>query len=140
MRGVVLDTWAVMAMLSGEPAAQTIDDLLRSDREVVMSWVNLGEVAYIVQRHTDEGTAADTVRDIAVSLDVRLPSTSHVMAAARLKAGGGMSYADAYAASMAQSLKFELWTGDKELLVDGAPWAWRDLRRPHDLVSWGPVP
>jgi predicted nucleic acid-binding protein len=127
-----------MAMLNGEPAAQTVDDLLRTDREVVMSWINLGEVAYIVQRHTDEGTAADTVRDIAVSLEVRLPSTSHVMAAAKLKAGGKMSYADAFAASMAQSLKFELWTGDPELLREEVPWGWRDLRQPDDVVSWSP--
>lgn len=131
MSGVVLDTWAVMAMLRDEPAAQIVEDLLHSQREVVMSWINMGEVAYITQRRTDEQTALDTVRDLVhVIRDVKMPSRSIVLVAANLKAQHPMSYADAFAAATALTLHGELWTGDPELLLTGSPWAWRDLRDP----------
>jgi predicted nucleic acid-binding protein len=39
-----------------------------------------------------------------------------------------MAYADAFGAALAISTESTLWTGDPELLLDGAAWRWRDLR------------
>lgn len=39
-----------------------------------------------------------------------------------------MAYADAFAAALTVARGATLWTGDPELLVDGAAWRWRDLR------------
>jgi predicted nucleic acid-binding protein len=127
--GVVLDSWAVLAVLNDEPAAEAVDELMRSNRTVAMSWINLGEVFYIVQRRTDHKTAEETVRDLESAIDVVLPRRPQVLAAADIKARFAMSYADAFAAGLAVANDLELWTGDPELLIGGAPWSWRDLRR-----------
>lgn len=44
------------------------------------------------------------------------------MDVAAIKSTFAMSYADAFAAATAVQLGAALWTGDPELLVDGAPW------------------
>src|SRR5215212_6977414 len=47
---VCLDSWAVLAWLDGdEPAARVVQRELGKERPV-MSWLNLGEVAYQVER------------------------------------------------------------------------------------------
>jgi predicted nucleic acid-binding protein len=53
-----------------------------------------------------------------------------VLDAARNKADHPMGYADAFSAALAIAEGAELWTGDPELLLDGAGWRWRDLREP----------
>ena len=48
-----LDSWAVLRLLEGtEPAAGRVEQIL-TDARPVMSWINLGEVFYIVRR--DQG-------------------------------------------------------------------------------------
>jgi PIN domain nuclease of toxin-antitoxin system len=43
-----LDSWAVLAWLEGEePAASRVQEALVS--RPVMSWINVGEVAYVVE-------------------------------------------------------------------------------------------
>lgn len=125
---VVLDSWVVLRYLDGaEPAATALDDLLAQERPV-MSWINLGEVHYILRRWHGEDAALETVRDLRDLVDVRLPDAALVLDAARIKAEHAMSYADAFAAALAISLGAELWTGDPELLLHGSAWSWRDLR------------
>ena len=123
----VLDSWAVLRYLENkEPAASLVSDLLEGERPL-MSWINLGEVHYIIRRTSGEQAAMETVRDLRDVLDVRLPDERLVLAAARLKADYPMAYADAFGAALAMSEAAPLWTGDRELLVDGAPWSWRDV-------------
>jgi len=59
---VVLDSWAVLALLEArEPAATRVDQLLRTERPAerpVMSWINLGEVGFLNAVPPDEGEAA----------------------------------------------------------------------------------
>ncbi len=50
------------------------------------------------------------------------------MDAARIKVDHSMGYADAFADATAVNHEATLWTGDPELLLSGAKWAWRDLR------------
>lgn len=127
---VVLDSWAVLRFLeNAEPAASLVADLL-DDQRPLMSWVNLGEVHYVLRRSSGEDAAMETVRDLRDAIDVRLPDERLVLDAARLKADFPMAYADAFGAALAISEGAPLWTGDPELLVAASPWEWRDLRRP----------
>jgi predicted nucleic acid-binding protein len=93
-----------------------------------MSWINLGEVAYVVQRAAGADEAATTVRDLRRVVDAELPTAEVVLRAASIKAEHPLAYADAFAAATAMAHDAVLWTGDPELLVDDAPWRWRDLR------------
>lgn len=125
---VVLDSWAVLRFLEDEgPAAEAVSRLLSAERPL-MSWINLGEIHYILRRRVGEDEAHRTVRDLREVIDVRLPDERAVLDAARIKADRAMSYADAFAAGLASAHGAELWTGDPELLVSGASWRWRDLR------------
>jgi ribonuclease VapC len=96
-----------------------------------MSWINLGAVHYIVRRVHGEEAAAETVRDLRDVIDVRLPDERLILDAARIKADHPMAYADAFGAALAVAERAELWTGDPELLIDGAAWSWRDIRTTH---------
>lgn len=126
---VVLDSWAVLEYLADrEPGAAALDELFDRERPV-MSWINMGEVHYIVSRRHGEDAAAETVDDLRPRLRLELPGEDRVLAAARLKAAHPMSYADAFAAATAMAHAAPVWTGDPELLVAGAPWRWTDLRR-----------
>jgi predicted nucleic acid-binding protein len=127
---VVLDSWAVLRYLedAGEAAAE-VAELLERDRPL-MSWINLGEVHYVLRRLHGEDDAVETVRDLRDVVDARLPDERLVLDAARIKADRPMSFADAFAAALAVAQEAVLWTGDPELLVEAVPWRWKDLR-PH---------
>lgn len=125
---VVVDSWAVLRYLEdAAPAAARVAKLLDRERPL-MSWINLGEVYYVLRRLHGDPAAADTVRDLRLVLDVRLPDEAHVMHAATIKADRPMAYADAFAAALAIANDAVLWTGDPELLIARAPWKWKDLR------------
>ncbi len=125
---VVLDSWAVIGYLeNAEPAATAVAALLERERPV-MSWINLGEVFYVVRRGFGEDAATSTIRDLRNEITMELPSEDRVVAAARIKADFPLAYADAFAAATAIAHDGALWTGDPELLVAAAPWRWHDLR------------
>lgn len=125
---VVLDSWAVLRYLENtDPAATLVANLL-DDRRPLMSWINLGEVHYVLRRAHGEDDAVQAVRDLRHVIDVRLPDERLVLDAARLKADHPLAYADAFGAALAVAEGATLWTGDPELLVDGSPWRWRDMR------------
>ena len=125
---VVLDTWAIIRFLEdADPAASAVAELLEEQTPQV-SWINLGEVFYIVRRHVGEAGAGTTVRDLQDVVAAELPTADRVLEAARIKADHAMSYADAFAAATAAAHGAVLWTGDPELLIEGVPWTWRDLR------------
>ncbi|MGB6056910.1 MAG: type II toxin-antitoxin system VapC family toxin [Microthrixaceae bacterium] len=126
---VVLDSWAVLRYLENtNPAATFVADLL-DDARPLMSWINMGEVHYIVRRTHGEEDAIETVRDLRDLIDVRIPDERLVLDAARLKADHPMAYADAFGAALAVAEDATLWTGDPELLRDGSIWQWRDIRQ-----------
>lgn len=82
----VLDSWAVLRYLEGaEPAAGLVAALLGQGRPL-MSWVNLGEVHYVLRRAHGEEAAVETTRDLRDVLDARLPDEQLVLDAARIKA------------------------------------------------------
>lgn len=125
---IVLDSWAVLRYLEdASPAAEAVSDMLAREKPL-MSWINLGEVHYVLRRLHGEDAAAETVRDLRDVIDARLPDERLVVDAARIKADHPMAYADAFAAALTVASDATLWTGDPELLVAASPWRWRDLR------------
>lgn len=126
---VVLDSWAVLRLLEGaEPAASRVQAELEGDIRPVMSWINLGEVFYVVRRLHGHEEAESVVRDLRPRLDLDLPDAARVLEAAAIKADHTMAYADAFAAATALAHEAPLLTGDPELLLPSAPWAHEDLR------------
>jgi predicted nucleic acid-binding protein len=123
-----LDSWAVLRLLEGtEPAAGRVEQVLAEGRPV-MSRINLGEVFYIVRRDQGDDEAHEVVRDLRLRLDLDLPSEQRILTAATIKAEHPMAYADALAAATAAAHEATLLTGAPELLLDGSPWRWEDLR------------
>lgn len=125
---LALDSWAVLRLLEGtEPAASRVTEALERERPV-MSWINLGEVYYVVHRDRGRAEAEAVLRDLRPLLSLDLPSQRRVIEAARLKADHPLAYADAFAAATAIAHGACLLTGDPELLKADAPWRWEDLR------------
>ena len=124
---VVLDSWAVLRWLEGsEPAAGRVEAAVVDD--AVMSWINLGEVFYIVWRASGDAAARGTITDIRARMVLDDATSERVLAAARIKAEFPMALGDAFAAATAVAHDAPLLTGDPELLHRNGPWRTEDLR------------
>ena len=122
-----LDSWAILRWLDGdEPAAARVEAAMPS--RPVVSWINLGEVAYIVERRAGVARARRVVRELRPRLTLDLPSEARVLEAAHLKAGYAMAYADAFAVATAIAHGATLLTGDREILDGDPAWPVEDLR------------
>lgn len=113
---VVFDSWALLAYIAGEPSAERIESVWVKEGAAI-SAVNLGEVLYIQIRARGEGAANAEVEELRSLLSVLEPDWPLVVAAARVKAGGGLSYADAFCIATAQQEEAPLWTGDPEIVA-----------------------
>ena len=122
-----LDSWAILRWLEGaEPAAGRVEVAL-SDRPV-MSWINVGEVSYIVERKAGPTEAHLVVRELRRRLILDLPTEARVLEAAAIKAQYPMGYADAFAVATAIGRSAVLLTGDPEILGGNPAWPTADLR------------
>ncbi len=118
-KSIVLDSWAIMAYLEDESAAEKVADLIADAHEngipLLMTVVNAGEVWYIVARRTNSSEAdrmIKLIQEIGIKfIDADWPLTK---IAAGFKAKGRISYADSYAAALAKQQKAKLLTGDHE--------------------------
>ena len=109
------------------PAADDVAELLLAERSTI-SWINLGEVFYVIHRAAGEDAASPTVRDLRDVLTAELPDHQRVLQAAQIKSDFPLACADAFAVGTALDQAAELRTGDPELLVAHSPLSWRDLR------------
>jgi predicted nucleic acid-binding protein len=112
---IVLDTWALLALLNDEPAAGRVERALLDEKPIMCS-VNLGEALYVLIRAHGEDQAQRSVGKVRAELSVIDPDWSLVVEAAKVKAGGGLSYADCFALATARQTGARLWTGDPELI------------------------
>jgi predicted nucleic acid-binding protein len=125
---VCLDSWAILAWLDGEQPALTRVDELIALRPVV-SWVNLVEVYYRVERDHGRDRADETLTELRATLSPDLPGTARMIDAARLKARASIALADCFAVTTAAAHGLTLLTGDPELLeLDDPPCRLEDLR------------
>ena len=124
---VCLDSWAILRWLEGvEPAGGWVEAEL-PDRPV-MSWINLGEVSYVVERLAGPSHASRVVRDLRGRLRLELPSAERVLGAASIKAKYALAYADAFAIATAIANGLPLATGDPQILEASGGWDLVDLR------------
>lgn len=112
---VVLDSWALLVYLKDEAAAPRIEGEWLA-RGAAISSINLGETLYIRIRERGEQSATADIETIRKSSTVIDPDWSIVVAAAQIKAQGGLSYADAFCIATALHLDAPLWTGDPEIV------------------------
>jgi predicted nucleic acid-binding protein len=118
-KALVLDSWSVIAYLEDEPSGQQVADLIAGAHDeaipIYMTVVNAGEVWYIIAREISEEEADSSIKELRelriqfVDVDWELTRE-----AARFKAKNKMSYADCYAAALANAKKADLVTGDAE--------------------------
>lgn len=81
-----------------------------------MSSINLGEVLHALSRSHGWETASDRVEAVRQVVRVQDPDWGLVRRAARAKAEGRLSYADAFCVALAERLSAPVATGDPELL------------------------
>ncbi|CAN5451853.1 type II toxin-antitoxin system VapC family toxin [soil metagenome] len=120
MSNIVLDSWALMALLNREePAASRVRALLYEAKQqqinIFLSLVNLGEIYYIVGRRRGNSVAEETVAGIhTLPLTILPIDEATVIQAARYKMLYPISYADAFAVAAAFQQNAMLVTGDPE--------------------------
>ena len=117
----VLDSWALMAFLHDEPAAEEVEKLLVKSAEdkhkLLLCVVNWGEIYYSIARAEGEAVAEQKAADLATLAIELVPVTDDlqlVREAAKLKATKKMAYADCFAAALAKLRGAEVVTGDPE--------------------------
>lgn len=116
---LVLDSYALITYFKQQPGWLEVEALLKEavekDRRMLMSLINWGEIIYT--RATVAGTEAALLTERTVDklpVDIVIPDRDTTRQAAILKAMGGISYADCFAAALAMKEKATLVTGDKE--------------------------
>jgi predicted nucleic acid-binding protein len=116
---VVLDSWAVLAYLDGEPAAQHVRQVLRTARRkqvvVLLSLIAYGECLYVIEREQGLQRAQRAVGIIdQLALHVAPADRPLVFEAAHVKARYPVSYADAFSVALAKRTRGRVMTGDPE--------------------------
>ena len=119
MKTIVLDSYAVLAYFEKQPGWEEVAGLLAEaigeDVRLCLSVVNWGEVVYITQRVYGDEKASEVVQAIdELSIEVVEATRAVTAQAARLKARGGLAYADCFAAGLAVLWQGEVLTGDPE--------------------------
>ncbi|KYH30817.1 type II toxin-antitoxin system VapC family toxin [Neomoorella mulderi] len=134
IKNYVLDSYALLCYLKDEHGAEIVKELLYEAKDgtvnLYLSWINLGETYYIIQREKGKELAAAAV-DLIMAWPVRLsePSAKQVLAAGDIKAKYPISYADAFAVSLARELNAYLVSGDPEFDV-----------LPEEVIKIKPLP
>ena len=115
----VLDSYAVLAYLGGESGQKRVQEVLQQTidgrSKAVLTLINLGEVAYIVER-TQGLVRAQEALGLIEQLPVEiLPADKDlVLAAAHIKANYPLAYADAFTVAAGLRTGGIILTGDPE--------------------------
>lgn len=116
----MLDSYALLEWLLGQPGAAAVRRMLEQAAEdrlqLSMSWINLGEVTYMLARKHGWQAAERFINGIpSLPLRAVVPDVEDILGAARIKAKAQVSYADAFAIGLAVNLKADIVTGDPEI-------------------------
>jgi ribonuclease VapC len=119
MSAIVLDSYALLALLRGEAGADQVQQLLEKaalrHTPVHMTEVNFAEVQYIIRRKDGDGSWR-MIADELVATPIEFHPVGRALAdlAADFKARHSLSLADACAAALAKLKKADIVTGDPE--------------------------
>lgn len=111
----VLDAWAVMTLVKRDVGADRVRRAIAGGGARMCS-VNLGEVHYVTIRTHGSAVARDQSARIRAAVAVEDPDWELVCDAAKIKAKGGLSYADAFCVATARRHAAPLLTGDSEIV------------------------
>ena len=119
MKYFVLDSFALLVFFEQQKDWKKVEDFLvkaASDQiELLMSGINYGEIFYITAQREGVEQANKLINVVdALPIQVIYPDRELTLRSAELKAHGGISYADCFAASLALKHKAKLITGDPE--------------------------
>ncbi|MCL6614088.1 MAG: type II toxin-antitoxin system VapC family toxin [Firmicutes bacterium] len=117
-RRFVFDSYAVLALMEDEPGAQRVAEIIADEAaELYLCVINLGEIYYVIARREGEPAAEEVVRGVMEEESLVLAEATwpRVKEAARIKAGGGLSYADAFVLALSLEIGAPLVTGDPEI-------------------------
>jgi predicted nucleic acid-binding protein len=118
-KAIVFDSWAIIAYLEGEAAAERVADHIADAHEneipLFISVVNAGEVWYIIARETSVSDADRSITELR-HLGIEFVDADWTLAheAGGFKSKHKMSFADCFAAALAKHKKAVLLTGDSE--------------------------
>ncbi|MFB6356365.1 MAG: type II toxin-antitoxin system VapC family toxin [bacterium] len=119
---LVLDAWTILAYLQDhsvtvEHLDRYLEEASHGSRKLKMSWINGGEVEYII-RHRHGKEEAREILELIQFLPIALVEATpdRVHQAASVKAEGGLSYADAFAVALAGEYDAQIITGDPEII------------------------
>lgn len=112
---VCLDSWAILAWLDGEePALSRLNQVM--PKRPIVSWVNLVEVYYRIERDHGRAPADETLRELRAALAADLPGTARMIEVARLKARAAIALGDCFAVATAAANRLVLLTGAAEII------------------------
>ena len=116
----VIDAWALIAWLLDQAAASTVESLIQKadsgNLQLLMSWMNVGEVYYIISKRHGHGRAENFLKRLpSLPIKLMLPDEEGILAAAKVKAAHPISFSDAFAIALAQAEKASVITGDDEI-------------------------
>jgi predicted nucleic acid-binding protein len=134
----VLDSYALLAFLEDEPGSGYVLEMLEAAKNhkcrIYMCVISLGEVLYIVERERGLGKAPETLAKV-LELPIELVEAdlNLTKAAAHIKAGNSIAYADCFTAALSQTKGAVCVTGDPEfqklVVGTGLKIAWLDKKR-----------
>jgi predicted nucleic acid-binding protein len=104
-----------MSLLRDEPGAEQAEDIVKSGEHVIVPFISMMELRYRLVR--DEPVErVDFLLDMLVAAGVEVPESTPEWGrrAAEVKAGGGLSLADAWIAALALMRNAELVHKDPE--------------------------
>lgn len=107
MKNLILDTWPLITFFEEHASANAVEKILHKSRQsgqnLLLSSVNAGEVWYTVARAHSAEDADMIIREIH-QLRIRIEPVSWELTkiAAQFKVGGGISYANCFAAALAK--------------------------------------
>jgi uncharacterized protein with PIN domain len=116
----VVDSWALVAWVRDEPAAEAVEGFLRDAHagrcRLTMSLMNVAETFYILAKRNSPAIADEfLLRLPSLPIRVVVPDEDGVMAAARIKAVHAVAFGDAFAIALAQEEEASVITGDHEI-------------------------
>ncbi|MFZ1754682.1 MAG: type II toxin-antitoxin system VapC family toxin [Caldilineaceae bacterium] len=115
----ILDSFALLAYLEGEAAGELVTAIFRAaaarETHIFLSLLNFGECLCIIERERGMTRAQEMIAIVdQLPIEVVGVDQARVFAAAHIKAHFPLSYADAFAVSLAQEFKATVLTGDPE--------------------------
>jgi predicted nucleic acid-binding protein len=120
VKTIVLDSWAVIAWIARQPPAGEqvqgiLDQAAAGEIRLLMSAINVGETYYALAKLHTVALAAEFRRLIPnMPVTVSVPTLGDIWRAAEAKRDYPISYADAFAASLAMHSSAAVLTGDPE--------------------------